>query len=131
MTLSLSLHGGMVLPAHPLALDEQGHIDDTAQRAVSRYHLDAGADGLAVGVHTTQFELHDDLGLLRHVWELAADVAAEHKSNPILIAGLTGDTDRAVAEADLAAELRYPAALLSPWGMADGTEGTLLHRGRA
>jgi len=131
MTLSLSLHGGMVLPAHPLALDDQGRIDETAQRAVSRYHLDAGADGLAVGVHTTQFELHDDLGLLRRVWELAADVAAEHKSNPILIAGLTGDTHRAVAEAELAAELGYQAALLSPWGMAERTEETLLERAKA
>src|SRR5690625_8033550 len=99
MTLSLSLHGGMVLPAHPLALDEQGRSDDTAQRAVSRYHLDAGADGLAVGVHTAQFELHEDIGLLRHVWELAAEVADGHKSNPILIAGLTGAYDRAVSAA--------------------------------
>lgn len=124
------LSAGVVIPAHPLALRADRSLDVTSQRAVSRYHLAAGADGLAVGVHTTQFELHDDRGALREVWQLAADVVAADDGAPILVAGLTGDTPQAVAEAELAVELGYHAALLSPWGMADRSERALLDRAR-
>ena len=131
MGLHERLAGGVVIPAHPLALDDAGAVDLRAQRAVTRYHLAAGAHGLAVGVHTTQFELHDDRGALREVWALAAEEAADSGRAPILVAGLTGDVDQAVAEAELAVELGYEAALLSPWGMTERTETTLLQRAAA
>lgn len=137
MSITEKFNQGVVLPAHPLALDNDGQIDLSAQAAISRYHLAAGAHGLAVGVHTTQFELHDDIEKLKVVWELASTIATEYSSNtpsdvaPILIAGLTGDTDQAVKEAELAAELGYEAALMSPWGMSTRSEETLLERAAA
>ena len=140
------LDAGVVVPAHPLALDDSSRLDPAAQRALTRYQLDAGAHGLAVGVHSTQFELHDDPGLLRTVWELAARTANEHAaapstsgpgadgaaaSAPLLIAGLVGDTAQAVHEAELARDLGYQAVLMSPWGMADRSEPRLLERAAA
>lgn len=141
------LDAGVMIPAHPLALDEAGRPDLRAQRALSRYQLAAGADGLAVGVHSTQFELHDDPVMLREIWELAADAVREHRevrnirstgrartpSGPstILVAGIVGDTRQAVREAAAASELGYEAALLSPWGMAKASQEALLERAAA
>ncbi|MGC0251276.1 dihydrodipicolinate synthase family protein [Pseudactinotalea sp. Z1748] len=129
--LAARLGSGVVIPAHPLALDESGSLDLTAQRALTRYYLDAGAHGLAVAVHTTQFELHHDPAMLTQVWHLAAETAANHPSEPIMVAGLTGDTPAAVAEAQIAKDLGYHAALLSPWGMSNTSEQTLLERAAA
>jgi dihydrodipicolinate synthase/N-acetylneuraminate lyase len=131
MDVRTRLRGGVVVPAHPLALDDGGNVDWRSQRALTRYYLAAGADGVAVGVHTTQFELHHDRGLLGEVWRLAAEVAGERGGEPMLVAGLTGDTADAVAEAELAAESGYHAALLAGWGMAEVTEEALLERARA
>ena len=141
------LDAGVVVPAHPLALDDSSRLDPAAQRALTLYQLDAGAHGLAVGVHSTQFELHDDPGLLRTVWELAARTADEHAAEasgpagptadgpaaetPLLVAGLVGDTAQAVHEAEVARDLGYHAALMSPWGMADRSEASLLERAAA
>lgn len=133
------LDAGVVIPAHPLALDEAGALDLQAQRALTRYQLAAGAHGLAVGVHTTQFELHHDPGLLATVWELAARTADEARPSattppaerPVMVAGLVGDTAQAVREAEVARELGYEAALMSPWGMSERSEDTLLQRARA
>lgn len=129
--LHARLAAGVVIPAHPLALNADGRIDEAAQRALTRYYLDAGAHGLAVGVHTTQFELHDDQDQLAHVWQLAADQRGHAGTDPILVAGLVGDTAQAVAEAEVARELGYHAALLSPWAMSDRSEDALLERARA
>jgi len=113
------LRRGCVIPAHPLALDAQNQLDERRQRALTRYYLAAGAGGLAVGVHTTQFAIHDPkVGLYRPVLELAKDTAdnvgATHASPlPIVIAGILGKTDQAVCEAELAAELGYDIGLLS------------------
>lgn len=141
------LDAGVVIPAHPLALDGTRRLDLAAQRSLTRYQLEAGAHGLAVGVHSTQFELHDDPGLLRTVWELAARTAGEHAATasgtveeltegtaedaPLLIAGLVGDTAQAVREAEVARDLGYHAALMSPWGMSDRSEPRLLERAAA
>ena len=125
------LAGAVVIPAHPLALDAQGRIDEAAQRALTRYYLDAGAHGLAVGVHTTQFELHDDQGQLAAIWQLAAEQRSYAGTDPVLVAGLVGDTAQAVAEAEVARELGYHAALLSPWAMSDRSEKAMLERARA
>src|SRR6188472_1371494 len=83
---------GTVLPAHPLALDANRALDTRHQRALTRYYLDAGAGGLAVGVHTTQFAIRD-VGLYRPVLELAMQTARDWTSaTPIMIAGLAGRT---------------------------------------
>ncbi|WP_052667013.1 dihydrodipicolinate synthase family protein [Nitriliruptor alkaliphilus] len=124
---------GTVIPAHPLALDARRSLDETRQRALTRYYLEAGAGGLAVGVHTTQFEIHEpSSGLLRPVLELAATTAKEYPSrSPVLVAGLCGSTRQAVAEAELAASLGYHLALLAPYGADHLTEAELLQRTRA
>src|SRR5258707_10574224 len=104
---------GAVIPAHPLALDGNRQFDPRRQRALTRYYLDAGARGLAVGVHTTQFAIRD-VGLYRPVLELAMRSAAEWAVEPpIMIAGLSGRTAQAVNEAEIARELGYHAGLLS------------------
>src|SRR5918912_3807698 len=90
---------GTVIPAHPLALDANRALDIKHQRALSRYYIDAGAGGLAVGVHTTQFAIRD-VGLYKPVLELAAETAANWTDRPLaLIAGLVGPTPQAVREA--------------------------------
>ncbi|MPV36477.1 dihydrodipicolinate synthase family protein [Georgenia subflava] len=129
--LTRRLRSGVVIPAHPLALDDGGAVDLRAQRALTRYYLAAGAHGMAVGVHTSQFELHDDRGLLEEVWRLAASEVAAAGGDALLVAGLTGDTADAVAEAEIAAAAGYQAALLCGWGMAEVTEEALLDRARA
>jgi hypothetical protein len=107
------LRRGAVIPAHPLALDADRKLDRRRQRALTRYYVDAGAGGLAVGVHTTQFAIRD-VGLYEPVLELALDTAAEWTNRPLVkIAGLAGQTRQAVAEARVAARLGYHAGLLS------------------
>jgi dihydrodipicolinate synthase/N-acetylneuraminate lyase len=113
------LLSGCVIPAHPLALTETKQLDERHQRALSRYYLAAGAGGLAVGVHSTQFMIHDEkVGLYKPVLELAAEEAQrfseqENREIPILIAGIVGLTDRAMREAELARDLGYHLGLVS------------------
>jgi dihydrodipicolinate synthase/N-acetylneuraminate lyase len=106
------LREGCVIPAHPLALDAERKLDERRQRALSRYYLDAGSGGLAVGVHTTQFAIRD-VGLYEPVLRLAAEVAAQRPAKPIMIAGVIGRTAQAGAEARIARGLGYHAVLLS------------------
>ncbi|MGS2618947.1 dihydrodipicolinate synthase family protein [Micromonospora sp. LZ34] len=124
---------GTVLPAHPLALDADLRLDERRQRALTRYYLEAGAGGVAVAVHTTQFAIHEPRrGLLRPVLELAATTAAEYPApGTVLVAGACGPTRQAVAEAELAAELGYHAVLLAPYGAGDLTEDELIQRAAA
>lgn len=104
---------GVAIPAHPLALDAARRLDERRQRALSRYYIDAGAGGLAVGVHTTQFEIRD-AGLYEPVLRLAADEMDSWADRPMVrIAGVVGKTGQAVAEARLARDLGYHAGLLS------------------
>lgn len=125
------LRSGVVIPAHPLALDAAGAIDEGAQRTLTRYYLASGVRGLAVGVHTTQFALHADRGQLVDVWRMAADETLRSGRHALLVAGLCGDHDDAAAEAELAAAQGYDAVLLCPYGMTERTEETLLERARA
>lgn len=107
------LRQGTVIPAHPLALDANHRLDVRRQRALTRYYLDAGSGGLAVGVHATQFAIRD-VGLYQPVLELAMRTAQESARQPvIMIAGLAGGTAQARAEAKLARELGYHAGMLS------------------
>src|SRR5207248_10856129 len=126
-----ALRGGLVIPAHPLALTAQRRLDERRQRALTRYYLAAGAGGVAVGVHTTQFAIHDPrVALYGPVLALAAEVAREHvqagSSMPCLVAGVTGHTAQAVAEAGLAADYGYHAALVSLGALAQADEDTLI-----
>ena len=99
---------GAVIPAHPLALDADRRLDQRRQRALSRYYLDAGAGGLAVGVHTTQFAIRDpNVRLFEPVLRLAIETVREcenrRKIRLARVAGICGATTQAIAEAELAA----------------------------
>ena len=119
---------GVVIPAHPLALDAVRKLDERRQCALTRYYIDAGAGGIAVGVHTTQFAIRD-VGLLRPVLELAA--AQRAPQDFIRVAGVCGATAQAVREAELAASLGYQAALLSLAALGSATIPELLEHARA
>jgi hypothetical protein len=117
---------GTVLPAHPLALTADRTLDTRHQRALTRYYIDAGAGGLAVGVHTTQFAIRD-VGLYRPVLELAAETAAAWTKRPLaLVAGLAGPTQQAVAEAKVARGIGYHAGLLSLAAMKSASEDEII-----
>lgn len=112
--LRAKLLEGLVIPAHPLALTRERTLDERHQRALSRYYLAAGAGGLAVGVHTTQFAIHKpEVGLYGPVLELAVEAAENADTDPVMIAGLVGTTAQARAEARQARELGYDCGLLS------------------
>ncbi len=118
MNLRSHLLAGQVIPAHPLALDASRRFSEKHQRALARYYFAAGTGGIAVGVHSTQFEIRDPQhNLLKPVLALAAEtIAAErtHASRDFaLIAGICGQTAQAVAEAELARSLGYHAGLVS------------------
>ena len=118
MDLRSHLLAGKVIPAHPLALDRNRKFSEKHQRALTRYQLASGVGGLAVGVHSTQFEIRDPQhGLFKPVLELAAETAARELSNTsravALIAGVCGKTPQAVREAELARSLGYHAGLVS------------------
>src|SRR5262245_47310408 len=126
-----TLRRGVVIPAHPLALDAQRQLDARRQRALTRYYLDAGAGGLAVGVHTTQFAIRE-VGLYRPVLELAMQAASEWaKKPPVMIAGLAGRTAQAVNEAQIARGLGYHAGLLSLAAMKGASEDALIAHAQA
>ncbi len=111
-TLAL-LRRGTVIPAHPLALDPARRLDARRQRALSRYYLDAGSGGLAVGVHATQFAIRE-AGLYEPVLALAAETARNWAERPfIMIAGLSGGTNQAKHEAEIAIAHGYHAGMLS------------------
>ena len=120
------LRRGAVIPAHPLALDAGRRLDVRRQRALGRYYIDAGAGGLAVGVHTTQFAIRD-VGLYEPVLAIAAETAAEWSDRPLaMIAGLAGGTEQAVGEARIAVAHGYHAGLLSLAALRDASEADLI-----
>jgi dihydrodipicolinate synthase/N-acetylneuraminate lyase len=121
-----ALREGAVIPAHPLALDAARRLDVRRQRALSRYYLDAGAAGLAVGVHTTQFAIRE-AGLYEPVLQTAAEVARDWTDRPlIMIAGLVGTTSQALREAEIARDLGYHAGLLSLAALKGASEDELI-----
>jgi dihydrodipicolinate synthase/N-acetylneuraminate lyase len=124
------LRAGQVIPAHPLALDAHRRLDERRQRGLSRYYADAGAGGVAVGVHTTQFAIRDSaVGLYRPVLELAIDEARQAVPASrafAMIAGVCGHTPQASTEAEIAAAIGYDAALLSLGDWEDESEFEIL-----
>ena len=112
-----ALRQGAVIPAHPLALDSARKFDERRQKALTRYYIDAGSGGLAVGVHSTQFAIRE-AGLYEPVLRLAAETArawtrSSSHAPLILIAGLSGRTAQARKEAQIARGLGYHAVMLS------------------
>src|SRR6201989_1532412 len=117
---------GTVLPAHPLALTAERQLEKKHQRALTRYYIDAGSGGLAVGVHTTQFAIRD-VGLYRPVLELAAETAAHWTKRPLaMVAALAGPTQQAVKEAETARGIGYHAGLLSLAAMKSASEDEIV-----
>jgi hypothetical protein len=125
--IATALRRGLVIPACPLALTAGRRLDERRQRALVRYYLAAGAGGLAVGVHTTQFAIRDPRhGLFRPVLELVADALGRAGRPVVRVAGACGPTPQAVAEAGLARDLGYHAVLLSLGALAGATEDELI-----
>jgi dihydrodipicolinate synthase/N-acetylneuraminate lyase len=122
---------GTVIPAHPLALNADRTLDTRRQRALTRYYIDAGAGGLAVGVHTTQFAIRD-VGMYEPVLRNAAETARDWTDRPlVLVAGLAGATDQALTEARLAVSLGYHAGLLSLGAMREASTRDIVEHCRA
>jgi len=122
---------GLMIPAHPLALNKFRKLDERRQKALTRYYLEAGCGGLAIGVHTTQFAIHKpEVGLYRPVLELAASTIRQYnkklKNTVVAIAGICGKTKQATAEARLARELGYHVGLLSLAAFRKESESQLL-----
>jgi dihydrodipicolinate synthase/N-acetylneuraminate lyase len=114
------LRAGLVIPAHPLCLNGERQLDETRQRALTRYYRDAGAGGIAVAVHTTQFEIRlPKYNLLEPVLRMA--VEETRGSEMIMIAGVVGQREQALREAELAANLGYQAVLLSLSALKNAT----------
>ena len=128
------LHEGTVIPAHPLALDANRKLDEKRQRGLTQYYMACGTGGVAVGVHTTQFEIRDPaINLYGQVLELAADEVrvARLGRTFIKVAGIVGPTKQALAEAETAVKFGYDLGLLSMGGLKDWTEDQILDRVRA
>lgn len=131
MDLHSHLHAGHVIPAQPLALDAQRRLSERHQRAITRYYVAAGTGGLAVGVHSTQFEIREPRhGLFQPVLELASRTIDEELAKTprpfIKIAGLCGRTGQALQEAGLARDCGYQAGLLSLSAFKDDSEDAMI-----
>ncbi len=128
-TIKELLHQGTVIPAHPLALNASRTLDEERQRRLTRYYIAAGVGGVAVGVHTTQFEIRKpEVNLLETVLRLAAEEIdnAQLDRSFIKVAGIVGQTDKAVKEAGLAVKYGYNIGLVSLGGLKDYSEADLI-----
>src|SRR5258705_2426481 len=113
------LHEGTAIPAHPLALNQDLKINEYRQRALTRYYLACGAGGLAVGVHTTQFEIRKpEFNYLEKVLKITSEeIREEEKKRPLIkVAGICGPTAQALKEAELALKYGYDLGLVSLGG---------------
>jgi dihydrodipicolinate synthase/N-acetylneuraminate lyase len=131
-SLRTALLEGQVIPAHPLTLTAARKLDERRQAALTRYYCEAGAGGIAVGVHTTQFALRD-VGLLEPVLRLTRQTMDECTSDdrPLVgVAGVCGPTPQARQEAELAREIGYDAVLLSLAALRDASNEELLAHAR-
>lgn len=125
---------GIVIPAHPLALDETRKLDEARQRRLTRYYIESGAGGIAVAVHSTQFEIRDPaINLFEKVLALAAEECSKKQADKpfIRIAGICGPTGQAVQEAKIAVKHGYHMGLLSMGGLNSLSEKELIAHTRA
>lgn len=128
------LQSGVVIPAHPLALKQNLQLDEAKQRLLTKYYIASGAGGLAVGVHTTQFEIRDPkINLYETVLKIAANEIAQHeiKNSFIKVAGICGPNAQAIKEAELANKYNYHLGLLSNGGLQNYSEKELINRAYA
>ncbi|PRD48122.1 dihydrodipicolinate synthase family protein [Sphingobacterium haloxyli] len=124
---------GTVIPAHPLALNADRTLDEDRQRRLTRYYIATGAGGVAVAVHSTQFEIRDpQINLFKKVLAMAIEEIDNLSLNRpfIKIAGICGITEQAVSEANTAVELGYDIGLLSMGGLQSWSEEDILDRVR-
>ncbi|WP_271749626.1 dihydrodipicolinate synthase family protein [Cohnella sp. JJ-181] len=131
--LQAALMDGLVIPAHPLALDENRKLDERRQRALTRYYVASGAGGIAIGVHSTQFEIRDpEHDLYETVLRMAAEEVANAAPNRpfIQVAGVCGPAEQALSETQTALSLGYDAVLLSMGGLVGLSEDEHLERAR-
>lgn len=132
MNVREALGRGLCIPAHPLALNAERKLDERRQRALSRYYLAAGAGGLAIGVHTTQFAIRDpQIGLFEPVLTIASEEMNRTDRDVARIGGICGETKQAVNEAALLAKLGYHAGLLSLSALPNATNDELIEHARA
>ena len=125
------LQQGTVIPAHPLALQSNLELDEERQGMLTRYYMASGAGGVAVGVHTTQFEIRNEgIDLLEPVLKIAAEEIsnADMKRPFIKVAGIVGPTDAALKEAELAVKYGYHLGLVSMGGLSSWSEPDLIKR---
>lgn len=130
------LHNGTVIPATPLALDENRNFDEHGQRLLMNYYLNCGVGGIATAVHTTQFEIRKpEIALFEPVLKIVSEEIDkfEKKNNTVIVkvAGVCGKIEQAVAEAELAKKYGFDAVLLSPGGLNDMPEEYMIERTRA
>lgn len=129
-----ALHEGLAIPAHPLALNGERKLDERRQRALMRYYIASGAGGIAVGVHSTQFEIRKpEVGLFEPVLRIAMEeINAAQMDRPFAkVAGIVGPVEQAVEEAQLARSLGYDLGLLSAGGLGHLSESELIRRAEA
>ncbi|MEK7409128.1 MAG: dihydrodipicolinate synthase family protein, partial [Acidobacteriota bacterium] len=121
---------GAVIPAHPLALTAERKLDERRQRALTRYYLAAGAGGVAIGVHTTQFAIRDPkVGLYEPLLQLTMEEL--RGKDGVKVAGAVGPTAQATREAEFAARCGYDTALLGLGALRDASTAQLLDHVRA
>lgn len=130
------LKRGTVIPATPLALDENRNFDEYSQRLLMKYYLNCGVGGIATAVHSTQFEIRDpEVQLFEPILKLVSDEIAhfENKTGKVIVkvSGVCGKTEQAVKEAEIAKKFGFDAVLLSPGGLNDLTEDELIERTKA
>jgi Dihydrodipicolinate synthetase family len=121
------LGAGIVIPACPLALAVDRRFDERRQRALCRYYIASGAGGLAVGVHTTQFAIHDpSIGLLEPVLRVAAEELARCSRPLVRVGGICGPTRQATSEAELLRTVGFHAGLLSLAALSNADDELLI-----
>lgn len=130
------LKSGTIIPATPLALDENRNFDEYSQRLLMKYYLNCGVGGIATAVHSTQFEIRDpEVNLFEPILKLVSDEITDYENKTgkviVKVAGCCGKTEQAVKEAELAKKYGYDAVLLSPGGLNDLSEDELIERTRA
>lgn len=130
------LKKGTVIPATPLALDENRNFDEYSQRLLMKYYLNCGVGGIATAVHSTQFEIRDPkVNLFEPILKLVSEEITdfENKTGKVIVkvAGVCGKIEQAVAEAKLAQKYGYDAVLLSPGGLNDLSEDEFVTRTKA
>lgn len=130
------LKEGTVIPAIPLALNDDGTFNEHGQRVLCRYYLDAGVGGIAIAVHTTQFEIRKpEVNLFEPVLKIAAEEIQKFEEKTgktiVKVSGVCGPIEQATAEAEIAKSYGFDAVLLSPGGLADKDDEYLIERTKA